>query len=145
MAITELNKFRGKTFDGRWVHGAAIQHGARCFILAPSEWGGFNWEGGSFGYWVEHIEVDPATVGQYTYIDDKRGHEIYKGDVVRLDANEPHTSESIAEVVWVRGCYYVQLSGSNYRLGGWIDNIEVIGNIHDNAELIPKTREEIAT
>ena len=79
-------------------------------------------------------EVDPETIGEYTGQKDKNGQEIYEGDVV---------------VTIMNGCRYVQevvwsdiTNGFSFRSHGCgpifhkSSCMEVIGNIHDNPELL---------
>lgn len=83
----------------------------------------------------EFIEVIPETVGQYTGLTDKNGVRIFEGDIVSLVKHDG----LIYKVVYVP-CRYelVNSKGVNcfvldiYKS----ENIEVIGNIYDNPELL---------
>ena len=80
-------------------------------------------------------EVIPETVGQYTGLKDKNGVRIFEGDIVSI----AKYGGLIYKVVYVP-CRYelVNSKGVNcfvldiYKS----ENIEVIGNIHDNPELL---------
>ena len=79
--------------------------------------------------------VIPETVGQYTGLTDKNGKRIFEGDIVSLVKHDG----LIYKVVYVP-CRYelINSKGVNcfvldiYKS----ENIEVIGNIHDNPELL---------
>lgn len=84
---------------------------------------------------IRTYEVDPETVGQYTGLTDKNGKRIFEGDIVMfLDYTEP------AFVMWDQedARWYMHYSDCmldfSYRCVS--SAIEVIGNIHDNPELI---------
>lgn len=98
-------------------------------------------------------EVDPETVGQFTGLLDKDGKEIYEGDVVR-SIYEWESYEADGE-----GCIEnstVKKGAVVFEAGEWRvtkeilglykwdrKTLEVIGNIHDNPELIaPKVEPE---
>ena len=90
--------------------------------------------------------VIPETVGQYTGLTDKNGEKIFEGDIVRTLA--PTSTDIYIEGVVMFGEYQTAFQSSNigYYVN-WslnknlaiyckINDIEVIGNIHDNPELL---------
>lgn len=120
--------FRGKRTDnGKWVKGYLyITH------IGSHEIGSYDAEIN-----IERLTFDviPETVGQYTGLTDKNGKRIFEGDIVSLVKHD----SLIYKVVYVP-CRYelVNSKGVNcfvldiYKS----ENIEVIGNIHDNPELL---------
>ena len=120
--------FRGKRMDnGEWVKGYLyITH------IGAHEIGSYDAEIN-----IERLTFDviPETVGQYTGLTDKNGVKIFEGDIVSVVKHD----SLIYKVVYVP-CRYelVNSKGVNcfvldiYKS----ENIEVIGNIHDNPELL---------
>lgn len=93
--------------------------------------------------------VYPETVGQFTGFTDKNGAKVFEGDIVRY--NDFRTArigaicfgdykESSEDTPYHRGFFINWLNDKLMRkeLGFWISerNIEVIGNIHENPELL---------
>lgn len=147
-------KFRGKRVDnGEWVKGDLLRMHGVPYIYpdpAPSGWNDY--------------EVIPDTVGQFTGLLDKSGKEIYEGDVVC--ANHFFVKYDVYTPKPIRNAYNIEIDqkglvtsvsySRNYALEfypnkGWIMRngsdqhrmhsiiealIEVIGNIHDNPELL---------
>ena len=110
-------RFRGKSiYNSKWVYGNLRIFGERAYISAIDS--------------HAQSEVHLSTIGQYTGLTDRNGKEVYEGDIVRyIDANdEPKTSE-------VR---FVDAAFSPLTEIMWMGDMEceVIGNIHDNPELL---------
>ena len=84
--------------------------------------------------------VLPETVGQYTGLTDKNWKKIFEGDILSgyLDDLFPE-EESRYEVIWNDyGWHLTNLDGTvDTAEQDWVNqNFEVIGNIHDNPELM---------
>ena len=139
-------KFIGKRIDnGEWVYGYYVQDPKGNHRIY---WKPFN-EASSNTY---HF-VDPATVGQFTGLTDKNGKEIYEGDIVRDYIGNciyvfkfgtiSHTVKSkltdqLIDVTFTG--FYVDIPKIGTELLLWSSvkesEIEVIGNVHENPELI---------
>lgn len=117
--------FRGKRKDnGEWVEGFYFENFDKCYIMSTK-------------YLDNPItkfifEVIPETVGQYTGVTDKNGRKIFEGDIVREFGGETY-----------QGCYeidnvlIVKIPDMllNFVIGYDCER-EIIGNIHDNPELL---------
>lgn len=98
-------------------------------------------------------KVDPATVGQYTGLTDKNGVKIFEGDVVEFqfdndDCQFPNkdTKKRVGRVFFkeFRASFAIAMGANgstriNNDLFKYVQNgnrVSVIGNIHDNPELL---------
>lgn len=125
--------FRGKTLLGKWIEGDLLNY---------------------LGYGKVHIvqhylgaggqEVIPESVGQFTSLCDKNGKKIFEGDIVAYGTNTTRaTNKEIHEVVFETrgGCGYYGIKISDVETWQFCLEVpaklmEVIGNIHDNPELL---------
>lgn len=81
------------------------------------------------------IEVIPETVGQYTGLTDKNGTKILEGDIVDYD----YFGERKIGKIFFNGCGYEIENEGCFLCVQSADkqlDCEVIGNIHDNPELL---------
>lgn len=119
--------FRGKLATGKWAYGNLdIGYNGVCIITPDRTLLG------CYG------QVDPETVGQYTGVLDKNGNRIFEGDIV-----DHHVQ---GDILVCRGIinfdeknvgYAQQLKTMNQALCLFkSDAWEIIGNIHDNPELV---------
>ena len=124
--------FRGKRTDnGEWVEGDLLHYESGEMAICK----GFS----KYGYEATEIigryKVIPETVGQFTGLTDKNGVRIFEGDIVTGYFNH----EKIVGYVFYGGSaqFFIQRDGI-YGIG--LNNsdcwLEVIGNIHDNPELL---------
>jgi uncharacterized phage protein (TIGR01671 family) len=82
---------------------------------------------------MEHACVDPETIGQFTGLTDKNGKKIFEGDIVEV------IHEGVYRCRWDEGNFEFGLTNGTESFGiGYISphDIVVIGNIHDNPELL---------
>ncbi|MBR2927534.1 MAG: hypothetical protein IKC24_00045 [Oscillospiraceae bacterium] len=121
--------FRGKRTDnGEWVEGFYVgDTGDGCHEICDINSG--------TGH---RVEVDPDTVGECSGVPDKNGKRIFEGDILLLD-------DLKGFVNYGTGCFCVRMQHPDYlcRNNPAIDivlneypGLEVIGNIHDNPELL---------
>ena len=86
------------------------------------------------------VEVDCATIGQYTGLKDKNGKRIFEGDIVVLHGGFlPHWyHEGQHVVVEYDGSGFIPLCEYDSDCGDLVisEECEIIGNVHDNPELI---------
>lgn len=94
-------------------------------------------------------DVIPESVGQFTGLHDKNGKEIYEGDVVRFIDYTYTPLDGLKHegyIAYNKG-YFEIVVGDNLRyclhsLQLWVYNhCEVIGNIHDNPNLLTDDRD----
>lgn len=130
-------KFRGKRVsDGRWLYGYYYykwRTSQNVIHLDAQQGVGVDNE----------FEVTPESVGQFTGLKDKNGKEIFEGDVIRRTISVPELDPvSYNEVISFVPGYFNSCKISDKNDTGSVlmeyhlHEIEVIGNVTDNPELI---------
>lgn len=138
--MTREIEFRGKcSHCDAWAYGSLVDLGED---EAP-EIHGFDPYREGDEIWRE-ITVDSDTVGQFTDFLDKNGKKIYEGDILDVTVFDCFDNDRQYRVYvgWIGSEFMgidVKDSDSAWNLC-WLCNqdeeIEVIGNIHDNPELL---------
>lgn len=122
-------KFRGKTIKGVfWVYGSLIHD-------TENESFDIEW----FDFQGQHsFEVDPITVGEFTGLHDKNGNEIYEGDIVADENGDSEDNFYVCEFVTneARFIFCSPLDGEVLEENDIACDLVVIGNIHENPELL---------
>ncbi len=113
--------FRGQDVKGKWHIGLLAHIGNAWYV---SNKAGI----------PTAIEVIPRTIGQYTGLTDKNGRRIFEGDIVDAFLEE---ERGIVEWDEDTARFVIKLESviadfDNYRS----EDLEVIGNVYDNPELI---------
>nr|DAY83574.1 MAG TPA: YopX protein [Caudoviricetes sp.] len=113
--------------NGRWIHGYLSD---KNYINDKSLEGEFL--------------IDEDTICQYTGLTDKNGKKIFEGDILR------HADETILKTVWndrkygfAAQCVKGSVLLKDCKWGLWefeSDEVEVIGNVFDNPELLGGTK-----
>ena len=116
--------FRGKDIYGKWLYGDLINLTEDLKQICNHSQ-------------LEHAHgVDPETIGQYTGLTDKNGTKIFEGDILK-------TKCGIYVCFW-DDCNFefgIKNNKEGYGIAYMpLKDLKVIGNIHDNPELL-KERE----
>lgn len=124
-------KFRGKRLDnGEWAYGSLLQeqiNGATCECIIIDHI-----------YARERKQIKVGTCGQYTGLQDRNGKEIFEGDIVNVSFGDNVVP------LWVlfdcgSWCIREKCDETPHYLASYTsndNNVVVIGNIHDNPDLL---------
>ena len=137
--------FRGKSkFDGKWMEGFLFQtecDGVKewCISRTPLSANDYSEILG------DYAEVIPETIGQYTGLVDLKGKKIFEGDILKdvSDVGE----ERLYEVYYNEDLCAFMLDDQYWitPTRDWLSNVDknpttmmlqIVGNIHDNPELL---------
>ena len=123
-------KFRGKDIiHNEWIYGGLAEDKNENVVILPKN----NWQKGGC--------VDKDTIGQFTGLYDKNGREIYEGDIV---LHKTYHGEKPCVVRFECGAFIVGYhKGSSIKRTPMLINKScvLIGNIHDNPELIKEEQQ----
>ena len=146
--------FRGKKWntsvwdETEWVYGSLIDSGNHEQVAI------YPWVNGASSMSVRQLvharmeSVKHETLGQYTGLTDKNGKRIFEGDIIKIrfegDAEPPSTPPvwyETGKVIWheqLHGWYVVFDSPDGIPIQEYddCDDVFVIGNVHDNPELM---------
>ena len=118
--------FRGKwKCNGKWVEGSLLiwsDGGAEICHTNPENEDE-----------LQKVIVWPETVGQFTGLTDKNGKKIFEGDIVEV------MHESVYRCRWNEGNCEFGFVNESVSFGlAYVspDSMVIIGNIHDNPELL---------
>lgn len=123
-----INRVKGREYrtsykNNDWVYGLVTEMYDDRFPNLPATMR--NTDG------VSNIDVDYKSIGQYIGLTDKNGKKIFEGDILKYKNKSP------CEIAYIDS-QFVMMWKNFYRNFERVydDEIEVIGNIHDNPELL---------
>lgn len=123
--------FRGKRKDyGKWIEGYYLHQNKRRFVNET--------------HYIVSVDgfyhsIDPSTVCQFTGLYDKKGRKIFEGDIVEGNSEYFTYTHPYGKVVYDGGQYLISFDDvleDIECLGAWTNDVEIIGNIYDNPELL---------
>ena len=127
--------FRGKSKDnGNWIEGYYVcdesgqeMEQAAAYIYHLNQH--------PCGWSLIRYEVYPESVSEFTGLTDKNGTKIFEGDIVSISGE----LQEIYTCVWEEYNFGYEFANKTMSFSlacVGSDDIEIIGNIHDNSELL---------
>ena len=136
--------FRGKRIgNGEWVRGDLVHVENKSYIsyYYESPFSTFineqiKYDDISIVGVAPFIEVDIATIGQYTGLNDKTGKKIFEGDICRMKADR---LKGYGTIIFMGSAFV--LCDKTHKQTRYYPlypdgQFTVVGNIHDNPELL---------
>lgn len=123
--IEELKQYMNGYYDGKFVYGNLIKDNWIVGDVVDSE---EEWI--ALEYW---IPVIPETVGQFTGLKDLNNKESFEDDLIQNSRDK-----EIYKIFWhkYRGQWMCSSKNRTRKLSDVINDAFIIGNIHDNPELL---------
>jgi uncharacterized phage protein (TIGR01671 family) len=89
------------------------------------------------------LAVNDFVIEQFTGFTDKNGNKIFEGDILYIEDDDGN--KYVTQVWYERGGLVIDVKGCDYdyTVIGWLEyyySMEIIGNIHDNPELLEATK-----
>ena len=136
--------FRGKSsVTNEWVYGSLVKVGNESHIVGFGE---VDLDGHHIRFYSDRpVFTKQGTIGQFTGLYDKNGKEIYEGDILCVYDGERYFNIVIKWVEKTMTSMTCCTDGNQCPLSRRSDflsrtcEIEVIGNIYDNKELLEET------
>ena len=122
--------FRGKRKDSNeFIYGYLYDDGMGNKFIMNYE------QDGNYNIFDVHFEIIPETIGQFTSLKDKNGKEIYEGDILSI------RKKIIGKIIYSHdaAAYCIETKHGTRPFIYYMvftSNIEVVGNIYDNIELL---------
>ena len=138
MENAERYLFRGRRKGCDWVYGGLIHRDGIPFIIQFDDHMG-----------TALFAVDPESVGQCTGGKDKNGKLAFAGDILRIQYLGRKNGFIATQIIWkdedVGFFVWIWLKSEKffYRIKKrWLSTQEIIGNIHDNPELLEESEKD---
>ncbi len=148
-----MRQYRAIPIDGKdFVYGWYVEVGGISYIIPPEAYTRvFPWrtpdkhcQVGVTGF----VEVIPETVGQSTGPKDKKGKDIYEGDICK-ETQEHITNGKPSEDGWTSATLPIEFHSGMFTFGYHTNDLtyfvkcwglKIIGDIHTTPELLEKTK-----
>ena len=126
--------FKAKELDSQeWVIGSLVKLSEYDYRIASES--DVRWAYTGYGdYDGTMTKIDADTICQFTGLLDKNGNKIWENDIVDTH-NRGHGYSRLERVIYENGGFF-PISTHGWECEPDADEIEVIGNVFDNKELL---------
>ena len=122
--------FRAKQhYTKEWLYGAVVKDGDECLITVGKPDG---------LYKQKMTVVEESTVGQFTGLLDKHGRKIFEGDIIEVDFDNDGPTIGKQKAFIEYSQHHTAFMVRPIKDWAFCEMTEgkIIGNIHDNPELL---------